>query len=282
MEDMDMASPEPMPALVAPVLPEGQAADAGVAGLVAKTVANYAACYNEGQANGDPALYVSLQSENYWVANSGSANPYDVVANESGGPPLSVEVISVDNAMTYDDGRISGDVQVVLGGHWWAHNRMYFSLGSDLTWKLDEEAYLRPEPEGETVSVNGISIVETKDEAAGTTTYEFKFLGSPSILQTDVLVFNVTNSGAELHEAVVVQLPEGADPLGLLDGTVAFEDVVFYGGVFGIYPGQTQDLALVNMEPGTYTVLCFFTDALGTPHAVNGMIGQFEIVAPAA
>ncbi len=114
-------------------------------------------------------------------------------------------------------------------------------------------------------------------------TYAFEWTGGTNILTAaEAMIFNVANSGEELHEAVVLQLPEGADPLGLLDDSVSFEDVAFIGGVFPVFPGETKDLALMNLEPGTYTLVCFIPGPDGAPHAVNGMIGQFEVVAAEA
>jgi hypothetical protein len=38
---------------------------------------------------------------------------------------------------------------------------------------------------------------------------------------------------------------------------------------------------LVNLEPGDYTLICFFPSPDGTPHAALGMVATFT-VAPAA
>ncbi len=280
MADMDMGTPEAMEMPAPAPLPEGMPADPGVAGLINAAIANYAACFNEAQVTGDPGLFVALESDNYIAMSTESGDPAERVANESGGPPFTAELLSISNPLTYDDGRVSGDVELLLNNTWFLHQRMFLTLGPDLTWLLDEEAYLRPQPDAETVSVNGINITETVDEATGEVTYAFEFLGSPMIQQTEALIFNVTNSGAEVHEAAVVQLPEGADPLGILDGSIPFEEITFVGVVVPIFPGETRDLALLNLEPGTYTMLCFIPGPDGAPHAVNGMIGEFEVVAP--
>jgi uncharacterized cupredoxin-like copper-binding protein len=286
MEGMDMgtpvASPEAVDVPAAPVLPEGTPADAGVAGVITAAIENYAACYNEGQANGEPGLYIALESENYIMAMTGTSNPYDRVAGELEGPPWSVELISVSNPMTYEDGRISGDAEYILNDHWFVHNRIFLTLGPSMTWLYDEEAYLRPEPEADTLSVVGVAVTETTDESTGETTYAFTFTGgSTTITQTEALVFTIDNTtGVELHEAVVLLLPEGVDPMGLLDGSVAIDDA-FIGAVAPVFPGETKELALLNLEPGVYTMICFFPGPDGAPHAANGMVAQFEIVAPA-
>jgi uncharacterized cupredoxin-like copper-binding protein len=283
MDDMDMASPEAMddmdmmasPEAIA--VPEGTPADEETAAAITAAIENYAACYNEGQATGDPGLYVALETPNYWMS-MGYDNPYDYIAEEGAGGTVEIQG-DITNQMTYDDGRVSGDVQILLNGHWLSADRLYLVQEGDI-WKVDEDLVLPVSPDdAETVSVNGVSLTEATDESTGEITYAFEFLGSTDIEQTEALVFNFTNNGEELHEAVVVQLPEGTDPLGLLDGSVSFEDVTFYGGVFGVAPGQTQDLVLMNMETGTYTMLCFFPGPDGSPHAAHGMVAEFNIVA---
>ncbi len=281
----DMASPEamdmePMELPEPPVVPVGEPADEETAAAIDAALSNYAACLSEGWSTNDPALYVALETENFWMTSSGSANPHDRVMFESDSPFSSLELLGISDHMVHEDGRVSGDISAVTG-NWLIKIRAVLSE-EDGTWLYDEEYFLSPDTSSfDTVSVNGLNITETTDEATGEITYAFEFLGSPTIEQTEVLVFNVTNSGEELHEAIVAQLPEGADPLGLLDGSLGFEEVRFLGGVFDIFPGQTADLALVNMEPGTYTLLCFYPGPSGLPHAAEGMVGQFEIVPPA-
>lgn len=280
----EMASPEAMEIPEVTPIPEGQPADEATAAAITATLENYVACYNQGQATGDPSLYVALETANYWMY-LGYPNPYDRVADEMGSPFSSATALGISDPLVYDDGRVSGDINLMLGDHWVLKQRV-FLVQEDDVWKWDAEAILPPDlSDFDSVSVVGINIVETADESTGEKTYEFMFpaftAGAVTITQIEALNFTVSNTGEELHETFVLQLPEGADPLGLLDGSVPFEEITFYGGVFGIAPGQTMELALVNLEPGVYTMLCFFPGPDGAPHAANGMIAQFEIVAPA-
>ena len=97
------------------------------------------------------------------------------------------------------------------------------------------------------------------------------------------MMHHMPASNTSTHPAaIVLQLPDGADPLGLLDGSVAFEDVTFLGGVFDIAPGGSADLTFLNLPVGTYTMICFFPSPDGAPHAAHGMVQQFNIVEPAA
>jgi hypothetical protein len=254
----------------------GTPADEATAAQVQAAVQNYAACYN----TGDPTKWVPLLTENYLVATYGSANPYDAIAQEEGFPHPAAELVSIGNAMTYDDGRVSADVEAILGEHWFVHSRLFF-VEDEGYWKLDQEDFLKPEPEGDTVVV-GVNFVEVVDEATGETTYAFE-PNVATITQQPVIILRAISPEAnqEMHEMAVIQLPEGAEPTGLLDGTVPFEDVRFIGVVFDIPPGGQQDLALVNLEPGTYWLVCFFPSPDGTPHIARGMVTQITVVAPA-
>lgn len=288
MEGMDMGSPEAMDDMAmgtpegedmmmpeATPLPEGTEADEETTAAIIAAIENYAACYSESLATGDPSLFVALESENFW-RDQGYSNVYDRVADEMDNPFSSLTLHAVDNPMTYDDGRVSGDMYITLGDHWYQGFRV-FLVEEDGIWKWDAEAYLPPDPDVEQVSVKGVSLDEMTDEATGEVTYAFTFLGPAEIQEAEAIVFNVTNNGVELHEAVAVQLPEGADPMGILDGSVPFDQIEFLGGVFGIPPGVTQDLALLNLEPGTYHLLCFFPSPDGVPHAARGMIAEFTV-----
>lgn len=277
-EAEDMASPA---AVEEEAAATGTEADEATAATIFAAIENYVACHNEGQSTGDPSLYVGLESNNY-LASQGYANPYDRVADETGGPPMPVTLLDLDNAMVWDDGRVSADAQLLIGEHWYNHWRIYLA-DVDGAWLYDEEAALPPTPDVDFVAVNGINITETTDEASGEITYAFEsFSGSWDFVATDAIIFNFTNSGVEPHEAIVVQLPEGADPMGILDGSVAMEDVNFIGVAVPILPGGAADLTLLNLPVGTYTMICFFPSPDGAPHAVHGMVQEFNIVEPAA
>jgi uncharacterized cupredoxin-like copper-binding protein len=242
----------------------GTPADEATTAAVTAAVNNYAACFN----SGDPAKYVALETENYLLANYGSANPYDAIASESGGPRFTAELVSISNPMTYADGRVSADVEVILGGHWFQHETMYF-VQDGAYWKLDEEVILTPEPAGDTAVV-GVALGSPDNEYSITP-------NTDSVTQSPVLIFHATNGGQEAHELVVLKLPDGADPMGLFDGSLGFDQVQFLGGVFDLAPGESQDLALVNLDPGEYTLICFFTAPDGKSHAEHGMVTTFTV-----
>src|SRR5215216_344535 len=165
----------------------GTPADEATAAEIAAAVENYVACFD----SGDPAKYVALETENYWEENYGSGNPYDAVASESEGPSFTAELVSISNPMTYSDGRVSAEIEVVLGGHWYVHEIMYFVQDGEY-WKLDQEVELAPEPEGDTAVV-GVQLGSPEDE------YTI-IPNATSATQSPVLIFHATNAGQEAHE----------------------------------------------------------------------------------
>ncbi len=194
-EEEMMASPE---AAEAEVDVPGAPADEATSATIFASVENYVACYNEGQATGDPGLYVALESTNY-VESQGYATRYDRVAGELESPPTTAELLSIDNAMTWDDGRVSADVQVLLGPYWFNEWRIFLADDNG-AWQYDEQADLPPQPDVDFVAVNGINITETPDESTGEITYAFvSYSGSWDFTESDALIFNFTNSGEEAN-----------------------------------------------------------------------------------
>ena len=50
-----------------------------------------------------------------------------------------------------------------------------------------------------------------------------------------------------------------------------------YIGEQPVRAGATSDLVLVDLDPGTYTIVCLFPDAEGTPHLAQGMEATFRV-----
>jgi hypothetical protein len=80
--------------------------------------------------------------------------------------------------MTYDDGRVSGDVQVVINGTFQTGFRSFLTQSGDL-WLYDEEIQISADVDADMVTGTGLSVSEVTDEATGAKTYEFTWLGKP-------------------------------------------------------------------------------------------------------
>ena len=122
--------------------------------------------------------------------------------------------------MIWDDGRVSADVQLLLGDHWYNNWRVFLTERGGI-WAWDQEAPLPPTPNVDFVAVNGINITETTDEASGEITYAFmSFSGSWDFVATDAIIFNFSNAGAEPTRPSCCSCRTALIPMGLLDGSV--------------------------------------------------------------
>jgi hypothetical protein len=112
-------------------------------------------------------------------------------------------------------------------------------------------------------------------EAVDLTAVEYAFNGAPEELSAGRTSFALTNEGVEDHEMVLFRLNDGVDLTldELLEGgDEAFADVTFTGVAFG--GPDTTAYSAVDLEPGTYFLICFLPVGGaedGPPHFMEGM-----------
>jgi uncharacterized cupredoxin-like copper-binding protein len=268
MGGMDMGSPVAEPAEPeAEATPDaGTPADEATAAAAAEAAQNLVNCLNSGNYTGTAALFTT----NMIMQIAGTDNPYDAVVGLEG---LSFANFTTGAVTTYADGSLSIEVSYFQSPYQFIAETWWLVQDGEY-WKLDGFDYLAPEPDGDTAVV-GVAL--------GSADNEYGLVpNATSVVQPEVLIFHATNGGQELHELIVVQLPEGADPAGLLDGSIPDDQINFIGAVDDIAPGEAKDLALVGLPAGTYTLLCFYPSPDGTPHVALGMFASFEVTAPAA
>lgn len=249
MAAMEEASPEQVE------VDEGTAAEADATTTVTAAVENFAGCITAGDAEGVAALVTT----NYLVAQTGSENPYDLVA-DFGFAPVTIEATS--DVRTHEDGRVS--VDVLYGGFYapasLLHERWFF-VDEAGTLKLDEAV-------GLLYPADVVAQAELRD-------YEF-VLSQTTFAAGQSIAFELTNAGTEPHEMAIAQLPEGGTIEQAFTGEIPFEEINFVGVGFAD-PGQTGYMAVTGLEPGTYTIVCFIPSADGTPHFAKGMVGEFVV-----
>lgn len=277
MDEMDMGEPAASPeaeealdaspevdegAMMPPPMPEpitgGEPADDATAAEVEAAVRNLESCIMSG-------MYVeasSLYTASGLMEECGTTNPYDGEMCWAG---LSVTVTGVENLQTYEDGRLSADVTYrifnMLSSEQFVFVREGDFLLIDTTPALDVAA-----PEGATV-ITGEMV-------------DYAFELSETSAPAGSIVFDVTNTGEYPHELLVMSLPEGITVDDVFEDESLFEQVRFHGFTFS-EPGQdAPPLVLVDMEPGTYTIVCFVDVPEGVPHVMRGMILEFEVAAP--
>jgi hypothetical protein len=132
------------------------------------------------------------------------------------------------------------------------------------------------------------STVGTPQIAAGTKVLDMKLQEYAFVFDTKAassgnIAFNVTNTGKQEHEMILIKTDPSTTAADLLasadseeEGPPPFEDF----GFLGFYePGQTATVALSHpLADGKYFFLCFVPDAAdGVPHAAMGMIQEFTV-----
>ena len=278
MEGMDMATPVTEATEEATVEEEdaGTPAEGDEAEAITAAVENIVVgCINGGDTEGAAAL----MTEAFMESEFDTTNPYDVALFLEG---FSFGDVDISNLRTYEDGHVSADI-TYMGSQYQIAGETLHLVQDGEYWKVDRSEVFAPEYEGDSATL-GVNLTET-DNGDGTKTYTFVIADNtdptvvPTVAQLDVLVLHGNNTGAEAHEMLVVQLPEGADPAGILDGSISEDDITLIGQI-QLAPGEQGDMVLEGVPAGIYTMVCFFEAPDGVPHAARGMIAQFEVVAP--
>jgi len=247
MTVMEDAAPE--------AVDEGVAADDATAGTAIAAVENFAGCITGGDAEGVAALVTT----NYLLAQTGSENPYDLVAGFQFAP---VTIESAGDVRTHEDGRVSVDVQ--YSG--------FYAPGS-----LLHERWFLVDDGGVLKVDETVGMLYPADQVAQAELVDYGFVLSQStFVAGQSIAFELTNTGTEPHEMAIAQLPEGGTIEQAFSGEIPFEEINFVGVGFAD-PGQTGYLATVGLEPGSYTIVCFIPSPDGAPHFAKGMVGEFTV-----
>jgi hypothetical protein len=261
------ATPEASP--VAAEAPVGTPADDATTAEVQAFIANIQACI------GDEAALQTLITPNLALTLGGYASIEEAAA-DGFLTDLPFGDADVSHIQSYDDGSVSANMQYMQSEYQLVSEK-WMIIDVDGEWKLNAitEGDL-PDLDGDQAAV-GVNLLENGDG-----TYSIA-PNAESVVATDILILQGINpdTNSEAHELVVIKLPEGADPMGLFDGTVSQDDIEFIGAVTAGEPGSSADMYLLGLPAGKYTLLCFFPSADGSPHAAHGMMAPFEVTAPA-
>ncbi|MEX2158598.1 MAG: hypothetical protein WEB04_04270 [Dehalococcoidia bacterium] len=118
------------------------------------------------------------------------------------------------------------------------------------------------------------------------TTLEYRF-EAPETISGGLTAITLDNPGGEDHQAQLLKLNEGVTMEQLSDalsadesGAAALALVTVGGGVNAVPAGGGTSEAIVDLEPGTYAMLCFVSNAEGVPHFALGMLSELEVTEP--
>lgn len=101
---------------------------------------------------------------------------------------------------------------------------------------------------------------------------------TPSTVKGSDLVVTVQNTGKETHEFLALKLDAGASLDQLIRPTSdVFPTNMHIIGQETVPAGETRTLVFVDLQPGTYTVVCLLPDADGVPHLALGETATFTV-----
>jgi hypothetical protein len=141
---------------------------------------------------------------------------------------------------------------------------------------------------------NGVWKIDTIKDVpapipAGTPTVDFKMVDfgysyDKAALASGKFALRAENAGKQLHEAVIMKIPAGPALLPFIQGIFESEGPppagVEFIAVAGPYePGTRTNIVFTDpLGPGRYALICGIPDeATGVPHAVLGMISEFNV-----
>ena len=106
----------------------------------------------------------------------------------------------------------------------------------------------------------------------------------PLEFKAGLLQVSLVNEGKEMHHVWMVKLEEGKTLSDLFaymkTGPKTFPKwAVNYGGPNAPAPGA-KAVAILDLGPGHYAVLCVIPSPDGTPHVMKGMAKEFDVVGP--
>jgi hypothetical protein len=111
---------------------------------------------------------------------------------------------------------------------------------------------------------------------------EYSYVDAPSTLKAGAVSFSLKNEGVEEHEMVLFKRADGVtetlDQILELPEDEQMSKIAFTGVTFGA-PDTTNYVA-VDLEPGTYFLLCFIPQGGaedGPPHFLGGMKQTIEV-----
>ncbi|HET8522905.1 MAG TPA: hypothetical protein VFL82_06715, partial [Thermomicrobiales bacterium] len=235
---------------------------------------NIVNCINSGNLEGA----VALMTPNFLLQIFGTGNPYDVLANNML-QGASFGDVQIENVQTYADGSVSAEVSYMQSQYQITKER-WTLVQQDSYWKAEHLDVLNPSPEGDTTVV-GVTMGGEKGE------YTFE-PNVTEIPETDVVMLHGVNAGQMVHEIVVVRLPEGTTADDVINADEAKIGQLMQQSEFiaqrTYLPGEQGDIAMINLPPGTYTLLCALPAPDGQPHFKHGMVTQITVTstAPAA
>jgi hypothetical protein len=238
-------------------------------------VGSLAACLT----NGDAAAVAELVTDRYLGDAYGGGERMtkeDYLALAPSAPVVPVQVVSVGQINFASDDTVTAQVITVQG------NQLRTEEWTFL-FRRNRQPSATPQAGGEGHWL--VHQVAVLTSAAPQGAAEMKAVQSdhaikltPATVQGPDLVVTVQNTGKETHEFLTLKLGAGASVDQLIRPTSdQFPANMQVIGQETVPSGETRALVLVDLDPGTYTVVCLLPDADGVPHLALGETATFTV-----
>lgn len=254
-----VASPTPAANAAAPLADELTA--------VARALA---ACLSDGEAE----TVALLATENYLGQLYGGGEPLareDYLALADQLDAVATEIRAVRDVEQESDGRASAEVVSVVGRQLLQSRWEFVQIPADervdgeTGWQVDAEAL-----EADVAPADAEELeVALEDYAIGV---------AEETVEGPVVTLQGRNAGAEDHEMLVLRFEDEMTATDLLrQPGPGLPGGVTYIGQATVPAGEEAEMTLVDLEPGSYTIVCLLPTPRGTPHLALGMAADFTV-----
>ncbi len=229
-----------------------------------------AACLTEG----DSETVTELAGERYLGQLFGGSVPLsaeDYIAIADALTPVPTRIVALDDVAQPADERATALVTQVVGNQLvraeWSFEQVASGerRAGQSRWRLSGERQQPPPDQPDAAPID----VEIGDRS---------FILAEKTVEGPDVTLRGSNNADEDHEMLVLRLEPGYTTADLLRATGSDlpEEVTFIGAAT-VRADDEGNLVLVDLEPGEYTIVCFFTDEQGTPHLAQGMEAEFTV-----
>jgi hypothetical protein len=229
-----------------------------------------AACLSEG----DTETVTQLAAERYLGQLFGSSVPfsrdqYEAIASEL--TPIPVRIVSLEDVTPAGDDGATALVTQIVGNQLLRAEWTFEPAPSGERRARESRWRLAGERQQPVSAPTGAAPVGVEIGDRSFTLDETRVSGPDVILSG-------TNDSDEDHEMLVLRLAPGFTTADLLRASGPdLPREVTYIGAATITADNEGQLVLVDLDPGEYTIVCFFPDPEGIPYLAQGMEATFTV-----
>lgn len=242
----------------------GRVADPATAAQVESVIRTLAACLTQGQ----PEVVADLVTERYLGQMYGGSDRMrrdEYLALAPTLPTIPVLIEEIGQVRLDGERRATVEVVSLFGSQLQRGEWQLVRGAGESPWRVDRVTPLEVEPP------RGSSRIRVRLD-------EHSFSLNTRRVEGPNVVLSGTNRGEEDHEMLVLRLEQGISTDVLLTNPGPnFPNGVTFIGQVTVPVGESADLVLVDLQPGSYALVCLLPDEDGVPHLSLGMRTRFNV-----